>query len=495
MFFTRSVLKVLKNRGSLFFQILISFPVLWFSGCITLFAPDDSSIVDPQVMTIHLPHQCHANTSFDLNKPWWLVYGDDHLNELVVQVISENNSLNSAWERLKQSRAFSRIAAAQQFPEININGSGSRIRSKSSVPLSADTSTEITTYQNFFDIGPNLSYEVDLWNRVGASVDSGKMLAEATRADVENTILILSGRTTELWFRAQKQEAILKLLTEQIDVAQRLLQLVKIRFQVGRSSALDVYQQERFLSALKADVPLQESIQKQLKNQIAVLSGQAPQKFSLTQFSGVVPSLPQFPALESPISLLESRPDLRALRSRLKAAKLDIDVAIAGKFPTLGISLGYNFSAKDITDLITGQVGRAVSTLFLPLIDSGRREATIEAQTANWRSLESTVKESVLIAMQDIENAIVEEQALVKHIELSDKQLQYAQATLRESQTRYLNGLADYLQVTLALQSVQSIQRAQLENKTNLILARNRLYLALGGTWTQAINNPEKQSV
>lgn len=468
-------------------------------GCGVLFHHDEETIPKIAFPALYTTNKCSVDTErLDLSKPWWLVYKNEQLSDLIEKGLNSNFSLQAAWERLKQSEAILKITNGNEYPIVGINGSASRTQTKTSLLSSGanESSGKIkkTLYNNSFSVGPSLSYEVDLWGRAHSATESSRFLLSASRADLENTALILSGQIASLWLNAQVQKATLDLLREQIEVSRRLLKLTKLRFRVGQSSALDVYQQEEQLSATLSEVPLARSVLRQTINQLAVMTGQMPSQIKAKTFTGILPSLPPLPSLNSPVEILTTRPDLRAVRDQLRSAQLDVAAAVAARFPSINFSLSYNFNAEKISDILSGQIGQVLGSMFMPIFEGGRLQAQVQEREANANVIKNLYSETVLTAFQDVQNALIAEREQGKYVSILDDQLKFAEARLRESRLRYVNGVSDYLEVTLALQSVQYLQRAQISNRGDLILARNRLYLALGGDWTNSLKQSEAMS-
>jgi len=119
-----------------------------------------------------------------------------------------------------------------------------------------------------------------------------------------------------------------------------------------------------------------------------------------------------------------------------------------------------------------------------PILDGGRRQAEVLRTQAVVRERLHQYEKSVLVAIQEVEDAIVQEAQQKNYLEQLDKQIEIAQETLRSSRTRYINGQSNYLPVLTALQAVQRLERTRLAAQLNLILYRIDLYKALGGTWT-----------
>lgn len=423
---------------------------------------------------------------------WWEAFGEPQLSAVVEEALANNRSLQAAWSRLAQVREAAVIAGAARYPQIDIGAGASRNRlADEKLELPDGSIADSTSYSNRFLVQSGLSFELDLWRRIASQERSAEFEAEAMQADVEQTGLLLAGTASELWFRAVEQRALLEILESQIELGQTLLELTELRFAVGRGSALDVLQQRQQLAATKAQLPLVERDLQVAKNQLAVLVGRPPSELDeLVPTAGRLPELPALPELVTPLDLLDARPDLRAARLRMNASEYDIAAALADRFPRLTVGLSYDFSAADISSLFTREAGGMAANLLLPVVDGGRRRAEVRRQRARAEELWNSFAEEYLNALEDVESSIAREYWQGMLLERLAAQFKAARAALSESRSRYMNGLSDYIEVILAVQAAQAVERRIVSEKRELLVSRSRLYRALGGSWKQAVLQP-----
>jgi outer membrane protein TolC len=98
----------------------------------------------------------------------------------------------------------------------------------------------------------------------------------------------------------------------------------------------------------------------------------------------------------------------------------------------------------------------------------------------------------MLRALQDVEDALIQERKQAEFLMELERQVQLARATLRAAGMRYANGLSDYLPVLAALESLHTVERSQIVAERQILSFRVQLYRALGGTWTLALEPAEE---
>jgi outer membrane protein TolC len=95
----------------------------------------------------------------------------------------------------------------------------------------------------------------------------------------------------------------------------------------------------------------------------------------------------------------------------------------------------------------------------------------------------SKYRRTVLTAIKEVEDALVNEQKQRQHITALRVQMDTSRKALGQAGERYRKGLNDYLPVLTQLLAVQDLERDLIQRKTELLIDRITLYRALGGTW------------
>lgn len=426
---------------------------------------------------------------------WWEEFGDPGLNGVVDRAIENNLDLRQAWSRLRQSIALARIAGSERFPAVDISAGASLTRTvdrdRDTIPGFRGIKSDDTDERYF--IGGALSYEIDVWRRIASQRQAAESRVSASREDVESTALILSGTAAGLWFTILEQTSLVQLLDRQVATSEQFLELTELRFSLGQGSAVDVLQQRQQVAARNSELPLVRSALEVSKNSLAVLLGEVPGS-TLPPPASELPTLPPFPSVFTPAELFNQRPDLRSEMLRLEATDYDVAVAVADRFPRIGISLSYEFSGNHLGDIFERELGSLLGNIVAPILDGGRRRAEVERRRALVQEQLDRFGLAFLNAMLEIENAIVEEKYQKELIDRLEEEVELGRLTLAESRSRYANALDDYLSVLVALQSLQALERRLVSEQTRLLLVRSDLYRALGGKgWTESLDPPETE--
>ena len=177
-----------------------------------------------------------------------------------------------------------------------------------------------------------------------------------------------------------------------------------------------------------------------------------------------------------PADLLKRRPDIRAAELRVIAADYRVAAAVADRLPAIRLTGNVGYQAHRSSDLFDG-----VHWYFG---DEGS-PAEVDRTKAVVDELLKAYGQALLVAFQEVEDALAQERNQHDYLGLLQKQVELARQTLDAAQARYVNGQGDYLPVLTALQSRQRLERAYLTAQRDLIISRIQLCRALGGAWAQ----------
>jgi len=409
---------------------------------------------------------------------WWTLFGADELTTLIDHALTDNLDIRRALARIRQAEAFVRTAESGRLPTLQAQAGAAGSRSVFDLGRLGVQSNEAAN----FNLGLGAAYEVDIWNRIGHGIDAATLDVQATREDLQALSLTLAGLISDTYLLAVGERALLDLLSAQEVSAAKVVELVELRFGQGLAAIVEVYQQRQQLATLRAQRPLSESRLAIFRHQLATLLGRPPSALSLADVRQL-PSVPAPPRAGLPAEVLLRRPDVRASLLRVTAADHRVGSAIAAQYPALNLSASTGFQSPDLADLFERWVWGLAANLVAPLFDGGRRSAEVQRTEAVVNELVMAYGQTTLTALTEVESALAQESRQRQHIERLEDQLALANLGFAEAQSRYLNGLANYLEVLTAQRTLQQSEQTMLQARRQLLSFRVQLHRALGGTW------------
>ena len=267
--------------------------------------------------------------------------------------------------------------------------------------------------------------------------------------------------------------------------------LVERRFEKGIVSAVVVYQQRAVVGSGEAEIRRVEAAEQLQRHELALLLGTpAGSPMEIRQTDLPLPA--ELPALGLPVDLLAARPDVRAAGLRLETADWQVAEARANRLPALRLTAGASYSAGELDLLFDNWLLNLAANLTAPLFDGGRRAAAVDRQEAVAAENLARYRETVLIAVKEVEDALVREAKQREHLAGLQRQIDVSGKALEQAVERYRKGLNDYLPVLTQLSSTQRLARNLITQQAALIRYRITLHRALGGDWIQGLKAPGK---
>ncbi len=407
----------------------------------------------------------------DVPDTWWALFNDPVLNDLQTRLLPGNPSLQISAAAVATAQAAVGTSRAALFPTVSLSGGVSRVANAASGPKGTTYSAQ----------GGLSNWEIDLWNRVGAGVDAASSRLQSSRDTLAAAQLSLQATLVQTYFSLRAAETSTQMLAQTTDAYGKSLTLTQNRYQGGVASAADVAQAETQLKSAQAQQQEAKLQRAQLEHALAVLLGQAPAAFALAP-SVLADGLPTPPAVpvQLPANLLERRPDIAAAERQVAAANAQIGAADSAFFPALTLSTSGGFRNNNLGTLIqaANKFWSIGPSLVLGVFDGGARQAASASARATYDQTVATYKQTVLIALQEVEDNLVAAAVLQEEATLQQEALAAARRSLDIAQNQYKAGTVSYLNVVTG-------QAAVLGAESNLLSVRNRRLAAV----TQLLKN------
>lgn len=387
--------------------------------------------------------------------------------------------LHSARARLREARARRAVTASGRFPSVEASGTASRSRSSEEAGSGAT--------RNFFSAGFDASWELDVFGGVRRSIEAADADLESSRASLHDTRVSLLAEVALNYIDVRTQHIRIGIARSNLATQSETLQLTAWRAEAGLASSQDVEQARSNREQTRAQVPSLETGLAEAEHRLDILLGEAPGTLhARLAVAADLPAVPDQIAVGIPADALRQRPDVRAAERRLAAETARVGVAEAARYP--GFRLSGSIGLEALTLGALGSSRAATSSLLggitAPIFDAGRLRKQVEIQEAVREQAQVAYEQTVLGALQDVENALV---ALARNRERREA-LTNAVASARNAaqwaRQRYSAGLIDFQSVLDTERSVLSVEDSLASTRADGVLALIRLYKALGGGWS-----------
>lgn len=430
----------------------------------------------PDSATLGVPEQFYQAqgqaVSDEQLASWWTRLNDPTLNALIDKAIDTNLDIAQAKARLKQAREALVQSRAAWIPSLTGSASGGR----NFTNQGADSSN--------FSLGADAAWEIDLFGGIGRSVEAARADEAATYYDLASVRTAIIAELATNYIQARLTQERLGIARNTLDIQTENLNIAGWRVQAGLVSSLDEESARAQRAQTAATIPALESNYRAALNRIAVLTGQAPGNATkMLEDGGPIPGAPDTLATGIPADTLRQRPDVRASERTLAAQTARIGVAKAQLLPSLQISGNVGTSALSLgklTDIVTGGLFASIAQV---IFDGGQRASEVRVQRAATEGAFAAYKQSVLTALEDVENALSAVQSAHGRSEQFAIALDAASNSALLARSQYQAGLTDFQTLLTAEQSLLSARDGRATARADQALSVVQLYSALGGGW------------
>ncbi|WP_434605899.1 efflux transporter outer membrane subunit [Pseudomonas sp. D2-30] len=415
---------------------------------------------------------------------WWRLFNDALLTQLLARTLEGNLDLQMAAERIEQSRARLGIVASQLLPIVGANASYAREGLSEHGKFAALGAP--TDPSNFWQLGFDANWEIDLWGRARRSREGAEATVQASLYDREAVRVALAAEVARTYLQLRGTQAQLDIARQNQAVAERTLALAESRERNGVATRFETSSARAQLATVKALFPELAQRRNAQMNALALLMGEQPRALDAQLRQAMpLPSLPARIPLGVPSELAHRRADILRAEAQLHAATAAIGVAKADFYPRIGLKGRIGVEAFDSGDL-TSWDSRMFSvgpTVYLPIFEGGRLMQRLALNESRQKTAALAYRQTVLQAWHEVDNAL--DAWAAQRRQHDELQVSYEQnrEALDAAERGYQQGAADYLSVLTAQLNLLASQTHLNTSATNATLTVVNLYKSLGGGW------------
>jgi len=408
--------------------------------------------------------------------PWWEVFDDPLLKNLVDEALKNGFDARIAAARVEESRARYGIEKSRYYPQLDYRLGVDRNK----LP-SIDGNATDSQARTLYSANVGLNWEIDLWGRIRRLNEAAKAQYLATEEAQRGVLLSLTSDVATAYFQLRELDVELEIAKRTTLAFQDTYDLFYRRLEGGAASTLETSRAEANLRSVAAQIPEIERAIVAKENQINFLLGRNPQ--AIVRDEPIPPLPPPIPA-GLPSQLLERRPDVRQAEDEMIAANANIGAAKADFFPTLSLTGIFGYASNDLNDLVSsGNFYSFGLGLLGPLFQGGKLKRQYEAVKWQWEQAKIQYEATVTNAFGEVSTFLTDRMKLETTVEQRMLAVNSYEEAVRVANLRYLSGLSSYFEVLDAESELFPAENLLAQTRRDQFLAVVNLYRALGGGW------------
>jgi outer membrane protein, multidrug efflux system len=420
--------------------------------------------------------QAQAASYADL--PWWQVFQDPKLQELIRTALKQNYDLQLAAERINAARAVVAVTRSSLFPQVSGNAN-----------FSGGKENVIQSKYNFLTLTGDAAFQLDLFGRLRRATEAARAQLLETEDARQTVILTLVSDLANDYFTLLQLDLQLQITRETVKTQIDSVKLTNLRLDRGVATKLDVLQAQQVLDTANAQIPDLERLIAQEENAISILLGDYPHDIA-RGIPLVEQNLPPAVPPGLPSSIIERRPDIREAEQILVASNAEIGVAKAQFFPQIALtgSGGGSFGRSSaFSSLMASQIGiwSYGAQVSQPIFTGGALRGNLRlAKSENQQAL-IAYKQTIQRAFGDVSDALIGYEKLHQVRLRQQDTVSDLEETVRISTLRYKGGTTTYLEVLDGQRSLYSAELTLASARGDEYRSVVQLYKALGGGWQE----------
>ena len=421
-----------------------------------------------------------AFTSHEPPGDWWRLYQDPTLDALVQQALANNREIAVAAANLAQVRALLTETRTGRLPSTAISATATASRQPN--PVSGESVDAETV-----SVGLDVAYELDLFGRLGRSIEAVQADVDAARAAVDVLRVSVAGETARAYADACGAGVQLQVAERTLALQEQTAGLTRTQLEAGSGAGLDVARAQAQVESTCATVPPLLAQRDAALFRLAVLTGRAP-----AELPAQLGACASVPAITSPIpvgdgaALLSRRPDIRRAERALAAATARIGVATAGLYPA--VSLGgsvatFGGGGQSFGSDLQFSAGPLISWSFPNRAAARARIAQADAAT---QAAAASFEQTTLVALQEVETALSGYARELDRREALRRARDQSQRAVEIARLRQQSGVDSIFTVLDAERTLAALEAQLAQSEVLVANQQITLFKALGGGWQAA---------
>jgi len=417
-----------------------------------------------------------------INKNWWDKFHDPILKDYVLKAVNNNYDLKIASLRVLQSKELVRESFGKELPSLDASSYFTRQKTSANVGMG---SFKLPSYtQNAYSFPLSVNYELDLWRKNRDKTLSLEKELEAMKYQEKATYISLISDVASAYFNVINTDKQIQLQQDIIKLRQSIFDMLKENNKYGLATTTDVIQADKSLTEAESGILDLKKQQNVFLNQLAVLTGDSVSNAGSLKRASIdemtfINDLP----VEIKSDVVKERPDIMQAEAEIQKLKLDIKVARKDFLPTINILGEFGFNANSFNKVLNwdSYIANIAPTITQGIFAGGQHRARLKAKKYEYQQMLENYQKTILQSFQEINDSLAALKYDNKKNENNIDRLDMEKENLKLKNIEYEKGAISYLDLLQYKENVLTLEREQIQSKTDCFVDSLSLYKAAGG--------------
>ncbi|QNS16109.1 toxin/drug exporter TdeA [Mannheimia bovis] len=417
---------------------------------------------------------------YQINEQWWQGYSDVELNRVVDLAIKNNLDLAKSGIAVNKALYNANLVGANLVPTFSGSGSASAAKglgSASSNNISTGVST--TAAQAAF----NLSYTLDLWQRLADTASAAEWAHKATVEDLKATRLSIINSVVTTYYQLAYYRDAIRITEESIKNYEQISRILTNKMNAGAIDRLAVDQAQQAVLTARNKVIELRTMQKTAEQMLRNLLNVHPNTPLNIRYPNIMNVKLQGVDLNVPVSAIANRPDVVGSLQRLQSAFKSLTATEKSWFPTLTIGGSITGSATNVGNIADNPVGNALIKLDLPFLDWNRVKNNVKISEADYVTARLNYEQKITSALNEIDRYYYGYTQSRSSLNVLQDAYNQDKRISTYYKNRYEQGVSEFREWIAAMNTERNSQLAILNAKYAILANENAVYQAMAGKY------------
>ncbi|WP_080779845.1 efflux transporter outer membrane subunit [Chryseobacterium phocaeense] len=414
-------------------------------------------------------------------------FKDPVLVKLIDKAVAQNNDFLVALKQIEYASLAYNQSKWGNVPTISATLANASISRPSDNSMNGMMAGQFMgrKYTEDYTTSLNFSWEADIWGKIRGRKEQAlaDYLKTQEAAKAVKTQLVAS--VVQGYYNLLMLDTQLQITKSNLEYSDNTLKFLTKQQELGLTTALAVQQQEILKDQIVKSIPAIESSIAIQENALSLLTGSMPDKIERSGSLNNVQS-PDRISTGIPSELLSYRPDIKSAELEVRKSAAAIHVAKVSMYPSLNITAqgGLNaFQASHWFSVPGSLFGMAAGMIAQPILNGKQLKTQYEQSKVMADQAEINFKQSVLKAVGEVSDALVQIQKLEEQQKIAEGLALKSNEAVKKADILFKYNSATYVEVIIAQSNKLQAELDLASLKAQRLNAITSLYRAVGGGW------------
>ncbi|ASK29964.1 RND transporter [Chryseobacterium sp. T16E-39] len=414
-------------------------------------------------------------------------FKDPILVGLIDKAVIQNNDLQVALKQIEFASLAYNQSKWANVPTVSATIGNASISRPSDNSMNGMMAGQFMgrKYTEDYTSSVNISWEADIWGKIKGRKEQALTEYLKTQEAAKAVKTGLVAAVVQGYYNLLMLDTQLEITKSNLTYSDTTLKFLAKQQEVGLTTALAVQQQEIVKDQILKTIPAIESSIATQENALSLLTGSMPDRIERKESLNTVQS-PDHITAGIPSELLSYRPDIKTAELEVKKSVAAIHVAKMSMYPSLNITAqgGINaFQASKWFSIPGSLFGMAAGAIAQPILNGKQLKTQYEQSKVLSEQAEINFKQSVLKAVGEVSDALVQIQKLEDQQKIAEGLVTKSNEAVKKADILFKYNSATYVEVILAQTNKLQAELDLASLKAQRLNAITALYRSVGGGW------------